>query len=132
MNEEPLYRRKTPRQTGESPPFPQEWYTNPTGCPCLKCDLPYWPTMDEFGTEIGKDTPRPPVDDAHPRVPVRLSLCPNCGNKRCPGAADHENPCSGSNEPGQQGSLYPADPEEELREHYLANKDNPEEWGDPV
>ena len=39
---------------------------------------------------------------------ARMSLCPNCGNKRCPGAADHENECTGSNEPGQPGSLYPA------------------------
>lgn len=37
-----------------------------------------------------------------------MNLCPTCGNKRCPGAADHENECSGSNEPGQPGSLYPA------------------------
>lgn len=35
-----------------------------------------------------------------------MSLCPNCGNKRCPGAVDHHNECSGSNEIGQPGSFY--------------------------
>lgn len=38
----------------------------------------------------------------------RMVLCPTCGNKRCPHAAHHANPCSGSNEPGQPGSNYPA------------------------
>jgi hypothetical protein len=34
-------------------------------------------------------------------------VCAVCGNKRCPHAADHRNACTGSNEPGQKGSLYP-------------------------
>jgi hypothetical protein len=29
-----------------------------------------------------------------------------CGNKRCPKASDHDLPCSGSNKPGQTGSVY--------------------------
>ena len=33
-------------------------------------------------------------------------VCPNCGNKRCPKATLHSNECSGSNEPGQTGSVY--------------------------
>lgn len=33
-------------------------------------------------------------------------LCPTCGNKRCPKASNHENACTGSNEPGQPGSIY--------------------------
>ena len=33
-------------------------------------------------------------------------VCPLCGNKRCPRATHHDNPCSGSNEPGQEGSWY--------------------------
>lgn len=33
-------------------------------------------------------------------------VCPVCGNKRCPKASDHNNACTGSNEPGQAGSLY--------------------------
>lgn len=38
----------------------------------------------------------------------RMVLCSVCGNKRCPHAADHRNECTGSNEPGQAGSHYPA------------------------
>jgi hypothetical protein len=33
-------------------------------------------------------------------------VCPTCGNKRCPHASDHDLACSGSNEPGQPGSIY--------------------------
>ncbi|MCQ7329062.1 hypothetical protein NP116_14960 [Salmonella enterica] len=38
----------------------------------------------------------------------RFVVCPECGNKRCPHANDHRNACTGSNEPGQEGSAYPA------------------------
>jgi hypothetical protein len=37
---------------------------------------------------------------------ARMFLCETCGNKRCPHAADHRLACTGSNEPGQPGSLY--------------------------
>lgn len=37
---------------------------------------------------------------------MRMVLCPTCGNKRCPHATDHQNACSGSNEPGQHGSSW--------------------------
>ena len=43
---------------------------------------------------------------------MRFVVCPDCGNKRCPRANDHNNPCTGSNEPGQVGSAYPAAPKE--------------------
>jgi hypothetical protein len=33
-------------------------------------------------------------------------VCPDCGNKRCPKAANHKNACTSSNEPGQKGSNY--------------------------
>lgn len=36
----------------------------------------------------------------------RMLLCPECGNKRCPKASDHELACTGSNEQGQIGSVY--------------------------
>lgn len=36
----------------------------------------------------------------------RMLLCPECGNKRCPKASDHDLACTGSNEPGQPGSVY--------------------------
>lgn len=43
---------------------------------------------------------------------MRFVVCPDCGNKRCPRANDHRNACTDSNEPGQEGSAYPADPQE--------------------
>lgn len=43
---------------------------------------------------------------------MRFVVCPKCGNKRCPRANDHRNACTGSNEPGQEGSAYPAAPQE--------------------
>lgn len=44
---------------------------------------------------------------------MRFVVCPDCGNKRCPHANDHRNACTGSNEPGQEGSAYPAAPKQE-------------------
>jgi hypothetical protein len=37
---------------------------------------------------------------------TRMILCPDCGNKRCPKASDHELACTNSNAPGQPGSVY--------------------------
>ncbi|MCE9893834.1 hypothetical protein [Citrobacter portucalensis] len=45
---------------------------------------------------------------------MRFVVCPDCGNKRCPHANDHRNACTGSNEPGQDGSAYPAAPQQEV------------------
>ncbi|WNN96003.1 hypothetical protein SEA_HIRKO_53 [Arthrobacter phage Hirko] len=47
--------------------------------------------------------------------PSGMIVCTVCGNKRCPHATDHEEDCTGSNEPGQPGSAYawavpPGDP----------------------
>jgi len=39
-------------------------------------------------------------------VRIRMILCPACGCKRCPQASDHSFACTGSNEPGQPGSVY--------------------------
>lgn len=44
---------------------------------------------------------------------MRFVVCPDCGNKRCPRANDHRNACSGSNEPGQVGSAYQAEPDKQ-------------------
>ena len=33
-------------------------------------------------------------------------VCPDCGNKRCPKATDHNLACTKSNRPGQKGSRY--------------------------
>jgi len=54
----------------------------------------------------------------------RMILCPECGNKRCPKATNHELPCTNSNEPGQTGSIYttppaPAPDPDELTIAYL-------------
>ena len=46
---------------------------------------------------------------------MRFVVCPDCGNKRCPHANDHRNACTGSNEPGQEGSAYQAAPQQEVR-----------------
>lgn len=35
-----------------------------------------------------------------------MILCPDCGNKRCPRATDHDLPCGQSNDVGQPGSRY--------------------------
>ncbi|HHT8272112.1 TPA: hypothetical protein ACT2RL_000660 [Citrobacter braakii] len=45
----------------------------------------------------------------------RFVVCPECGNKRCPHANDHRNACTGSNEPRQAGSAYPAAPQQEVK-----------------
>lgn len=45
----------------------------------------------------------------------RFVVCPECGNKRCPHANDHRNACTGSNEPGQEGSAYQAAPQQEVK-----------------
>lgn len=46
---------------------------------------------------------------------MRFVVCPECGNKRCPHANDHSNACTGSNEPGQEGSAYTAAPQQEVK-----------------
>jgi hypothetical protein len=42
-----------------------------------------------------------PVDYINDPGSVRMILCANCGNKRCPRASDHRKACTGSNDPGQ-------------------------------
>ncbi|EPM7087182.1 hypothetical protein ACX2OA_002181 [Enterobacter hormaechei] len=46
---------------------------------------------------------------------MRFVVCPECGNKRCPHANDHQHACTGSNEPGQEGSSYQAAPQQEVK-----------------
>jgi hypothetical protein len=46
-----------------------------------------------------------PIDATDPES-VYMRLCPDCGNKRCPKASNHNNECSNSNEPNQAGSIY--------------------------
>lgn len=57
-----------------------------TDCPCAACD----PGLILDGKPTG--------------LPSRMSVCPDCGNKRCPKAANHAKwQCSGSNTVGQVG-----------------------------
>jgi len=44
--------------------------------------------------------------DSLPLSSVKMILCPECGNKRCPKASDHDLSCTDSNKPGQPGSIY--------------------------
>jgi hypothetical protein len=37
---------------------------------------------------------------------MRFVVCPECGNKRCPKAHNHQNKCTNSNEVGQVGSSW--------------------------
>lgn len=37
---------------------------------------------------------------------MRFVVCAICGNKRCPHATNCRLECTGSNEPGQKGSIY--------------------------
>ena len=69
-------------------------------CTCVACgppwrrDTPEPDKAESFGAWLGWHS--------------WMALCPTCGNKRCPAAANHDNACSGSNDPGQPGSNYPA------------------------
>lgn len=65
-------------------------------CPCYRC------TKERTDIDPG------PMMLGQSIEMQRYFLCETCGNKRCPHAADHRNACTGSNEPGQPGSLYPA------------------------
>lgn len=42
----------------------------------------------------------------HPLSSNRMILCPDCQNKRCPRASDHELACTGCNDSGLPGSLF--------------------------
>lgn len=48
---------------------------------------------------------RPELGMLNPTV-CRMIGCSLCGNKRCPHATHHDNECTRSNEPGQEGSVY--------------------------
>lgn len=39
-------------------------------------------------------------------IGMPMIVCSVCGNKRCPRATDHDLPCTGSNDPGQEGSVF--------------------------
>jgi hypothetical protein len=72
-----------------------------TDCWCYECrkDIPVYPVLDGLagGVVITEGM-------------CRMFLCPECGNKRCPRASDHREACTGSNDPGQAGSIYGVSP----------------------
>lgn len=59
-------------------------------CWCRRCEDKRLEGMDPMKQVMGR----------------RFIVCPDCGYKRCPKASDHNNLCTGSNEPGQAGSDY--------------------------
>jgi hypothetical protein len=69
-------------------------------CHCRKC-------LTERGkiktlSLTGHDLTTLPLDGEF----VGMIVCNLCGNKRCPHATNHENPCTKSNDVGQAGSIY--------------------------
>lgn len=66
-------------------------------CGCIKCLDEGWKPGDPADNGIAalvKPSRR------------QMVVCPICEFKRCPHASDHEFACTGSNEPGQLGSVY--------------------------
>ncbi|MEG6194832.1 hypothetical protein [Enterobacter kobei] len=75
--------------------------------------------IDDEKIKAERDALNEPTCWCHTCRPVtvtdmRFIVCPDCGNKRCPHANDHRNACTGSNELGQEGSAYPAAPQQEV------------------
>jgi len=62
-------------------------------CECRACIKEHDLRADGFGGAL-------------PLSASKMILCPECGNKRCPKASNHRLQCTGSNEPGQSGSVY--------------------------
>ncbi|WP_435350473.1 hypothetical protein [Klebsiella quasipneumoniae] len=123
---EPLYRRAAMLQSGNSPAqsdcCPAQNHVSPeqspidhgyrSGCECSGCKA-----TARICADLSARSPANPGCWCRTCRPVvlndmRFVVCPDCGNKRCPRANDHRNACTGSNEPGQEGSAYPADPQE--------------------
>ncbi|QPK40189.1 hypothetical protein SEA_JINKIES_58 [Arthrobacter phage Jinkies] len=94
------------------------WYTPGNPCHCQRCDT--------FLRELLK------ADWLD--MPAGMIICPECGNKRCPHATDHDEDCTRSNEPGQAGSSYTTPPPGSAREFLdgLARRRHraigPEDW----
>jgi len=63
-------------------------------CQCIKC------------VEENEKINPGPTNEFGPINLQQFFACQICGNKRCPHSDNHNNPCTGSNEIGQQGSRY--------------------------
>jgi hypothetical protein len=66
----------------------------------------WWDEAHEQAKVASASDCRRCYSEAGGRLPVRMFLCPTCGNKRCPKATDHRLACTNSNEPNQEGSDY--------------------------
>lgn len=73
-------------------------YTAGEVCDCGGCSVELQRVIDTTQGLAFSDTLNGPMN--------RMILCPECGNKRCPRATFHDHQCTGSNDPGQQGSSY--------------------------
>lgn len=67
----------------------------PTECLCIRC------CAERRSPSIDWTQPEP-----WKQMPAFRYACEICGNKRCPHHSDHTLECTGSNEPGQTGSIY--------------------------
>lgn len=72
--------------------------SEPCRMPCHRC-------IKEFKITAGYNTGHGLLH-ALPLSSAQMIVCRYCGNKRCPHASDHRLACTGSNEPGQEGSVY--------------------------
>lgn len=76
------------------------FHTDGKVCGCYTCSR-------RVGEVIAVSDPHADMATRISNNPVnRMIICETCGNKRCPHATDHEEECTGSNEPGQEGSWY--------------------------
>lgn len=64
--------------------------SKPETCLCHRCQEERDDRQGPWGTPL--------------RIPLWNACL--CGNKRCPRATDHMLACTGSNDPGQPGSIY--------------------------
>ena len=78
-------------------------------CFIAKSEVGRWPligTIARLGRTVYVRRARSSTGRERDEMRVRMILCPTCGCKRCPKASDHDLACTGSNEPGQSGSVY--------------------------
>jgi len=68
-------------------------------CTCSKCGPPW------RDPEVPWVRPADPFE-AFMQGGSWMTLCPECGNKRCPGAVNHRFPCSHSNDPAVNAEFW--------------------------
>ncbi|EPY7325312.1 hypothetical protein ACXEI5_002597 [Klebsiella quasipneumoniae] len=108
----PAQNHVSPEQNGVAPAQSPIDHGYRPGCECSGCKA-----TARICADLSANSPANPGCWCRTCRPVvlndmRFVVCPDCGNKRCPRANDHRNACTGSNEPGQEGSAYPTAPQE--------------------